>query len=271
MNLRSMYPRKNFDAQDLLDFRGDEVLVVTIEKVDYKTGQSRDFGEPKVDWFLFVEELRKPIKLPATAGYQIAEILGSDDTDDWVGRTIGIRPHQIQVPDPAGGKQHVWVVNFWNPGDRRPELPAKTDITGYADWTERDKQRLESRMLGAGSSPKALAGTDAGGGPLGAEKAAKIVVALRERGLGWEDLIASCRKAGVEHLIVGHEPAACPEALEQYARTLCSLNPKTQPVDDFAGEVAKLVQAWAPPATVKVGGDVVDTRTGEVVDDDIPF
>jgi len=277
-----MYPRKNFDAQDLLDAFGDEVVVVTIEKVDFKTGQSRDFGEPKVDWFLFVEELKKPIKLPPTAAFQIGEILKSDDTDEWVGQRVGMRPHQIEVPNPAGGKQFVWVVNFWPPANRSPVLPPKTDLTGYAGWTEAQKNRLESRLLGSSGhpSPKALAGRDAGEAPLGAEKAAKIVVALRERGLGWEDLIASCRKAGVEHLIVGFDPAECPGSLESYARTLCALNPKTQPVDDFDAEVAKLVRAWAPPAaahTKSVDGQVVDTRTGEVVggdmppDDDIPF
>ena len=90
MNIRHMFPQKHFDARDLRDMIGEEITAVTIEKVDFKTKQSKDFGDAKADWFLFVEELAKPIKISPTAGYQIADILGSQETDEWVGRVVGI-------------------------------------------------------------------------------------------------------------------------------------------------------------------------------------
>jgi hypothetical protein len=111
--------------------------------------------------------------------------------------------------------------------------------------------------------------------PLGAEAAAKIAVALKERGKTWTDLEAECKKAGCPELIVGMMPADCPQALADRARVFCAFNPVVAKVDDFDAEVAALVQQWSPPAspplTVK-GGEVVDTRTGEVIDtSDIPF
>ena len=67
MNIRHMFPQKHFDARDLRDMIGEEITAVTIEKVDFKTKQSKDFGDAKADWFLFVEELAKPIKISPTA------------------------------------------------------------------------------------------------------------------------------------------------------------------------------------------------------------
>lgn len=269
MNIRHMYPKKYFDAEDLRDFAGDASVPVTIERVDYKTANSTEIGEARVDWFLYVHELKKPIKIGARSGFQLGELLG-EETEGWVGRVVGIRAGQYE----AYGKWR-WGVEFYHVGDRKPTLAPKTDISGYGAWTPEQKQRL-TRALPPGSGAASAAGAAAvSSPPIGAEAAAKIVVALRERGLGWEDLIASCRKQGAEDLIVGKEPVDCPAALADVARVYCALHPRTSPVDDFAAEVAKLVQVWAPPPaginTDRVV-EVVDRTTGEVIDtSDIPF
>lgn len=266
MKLGQMFPKKHFDAIDLRDFAGEESVPVTIEKVDYRTIDSGEIGKAEVVWYLSVAELKKPIKINATSARQLEGILGSDDTDDWIGRVVGIRAVQVE----AYGKWH-WVVNFWNVGQRVPTLPMKTDLSGYSAWSRAEQDRLRGRLLTA-SSPNGAGAAGTPPAPIGPEAAAKIVVALKERGLGWEDLVASCRKQGAEDLIVGKEPGECPAALADVARVFCALHARTAPVADFAAEVAALVQAWAPPPAAAVAGEVVNPETGEVIDtSDIPF
>lgn len=289
MNVRNMYPSAKFDGLDLRDFMADDTMAITIERIDFKTEPSKYFGEPKVDWYIFARELKKPIKIPPRSGFEIAEILGEQDNDNWIGRTIGIKAVYADVY----GKG-MWLVNFWGVGNLQPILPAKTDLTGYGSWSDSQKTQLD-RLLAADRSsppPRRLAGggKDAAAAPMGARVAAGIIVALRERGTDWSGLEADCRRGECLELIDGMMPAACPIALAQRARVYCGLNPVTNPVDDATreAEIEKLIRGWEPPTSAEAekpeiaadAGEVIDKKTGEVIaepagdpvaDDGIPF
>lgn len=272
MNLRQMFPRLTFDASDLLDFAGDAIVPVTIEDVTYKTAAASNFGEAKIDYFLVFRELKRPIRLKGVVGDQLAAILGSFETDDWIGRVVGMRAHQITVPDPAGGTKQVWVPAFFAVAEgARPVLPLKTDIAGYKYWAPHERERLHRAM---GQLPPAPggAGHDAESAPMGVETAAKIVVSLKRRAKSWDDLVAHCKDVGAGALIDGHLPPDCPIRLVKVARAfVASLGAPTVALDETA-ETARLVASWTPPPTSTVDGDVVDVTTGEVIDDpDIPF
>ena len=241
MNIRHMFPQKHFDARDLRDMIGEEITAVTIEKVDFKTKQSKDFGDAKADWFLFVEELAKPIKISTTAGYQIADILGSQETDEWVGRVVGIGAVQIQT-----FTTRPWVVNFWATNDR-PVLPRKTDLTGYEQWSDAQKAKvLRALPPGAAPAPAAVSAEK-----LGAVNAARLIVRLRERGLGWEHLYAYCKAQDRRELINGMVPADCPADLLPVAKVFYSTHPVTAPCEDVDKAVTELVATWEPePAAV---------------------
>lgn len=263
MNIRHMFPQKHFDAHDLYDMLGDGITTVTIEKVDFKTKSSRDFGRPDADWFLFVEELKKPIKISPTSGFQLVDILKSDETDEWVGRRVGIGAVQIEVYD-----KRPWVVNFWATNDQ-PQLPHKTDLTGYARWTEAEKAKVLRRL-----PPGSGAGTTAAMAPtekLGAQTAARLLVRLRERGLGWDNLTAYCKAMDRLDLIAGMMPADCPAELLQIAKVFYATSPIIAKCEDIDKAVAEVIAGWEPEPAAK--GEVVDKTTGEVItpDDDIPF
>ncbi|MDL1873327.1 hypothetical protein FBR05_14190 [Deltaproteobacteria bacterium PRO3] len=112
MNLRGMFPRLTLDPEDLLAFVGEAVVPVTIEAIDYKTDRASGLGEAKIDYFVKFRELKRPVRLKKTSGEQIAAILGTSETDDWIGRVVGIRPAQILVPDPAGGNPWIVLTNL---------------------------------------------------------------------------------------------------------------------------------------------------------------
>lgn len=273
MKVRQMYPKPMFQAEDLAAFDETGITVVTIRSIDCKTGAAKNLGEMKIDWFMRVDELKKPIRLNPTAVSQIEACLRADDTDEWIGRKIGMQPTLWPVPDPKGGRQFVHVLNFYAVADDAlPSLPYQTDLSGYESWSDEQKRKLAAasrNMLPPGSPSPTAVRRDAPAAALGAERAAKIIVELRARGKTWADLQHECRQAGCPELIDGMLPPECPSALADRARVFCSLHPKTTEIKDPAAAVAQLVAQWAPPVPQS---EVIDPATGEVIrTDDIPF
>jgi len=275
MKTGQMFPRKTFNAEDLEAFNPDGITVVTIRELTYKTGEARNIGEAKIDYYLKCDELKKPLRLNMTSVGQIEAALGSDETDDWIGRRLGMQPMQWPVPNPKGGKSMVWVLNFYRVADDAPpSLPMQTDLTGYAGWTDGEKRRLQKMLpAGSGRSPTTGAGggKDAAPVPMGAETAARMIVRLRERGLSWSNLEAYCKNQGRPELISGMMPADCPAELLPIAKVFYSTTPVVEKCPDIDKAVADLVAGWEPePAAAKA--EVIDKTTGEVIDtDDIPF
>jgi len=279
MNVREMFPSKRFDAHDLRDFGSGEMIVVTIESIDFQSKDSKEVGVANVDWLMKVKELKKPIKFNSFSGYTLAEIFGTEESEEWVGRRIGIKPEVIN-----GYGKPMLVVNFWDCGPQLPVLPDNTDLTGFRRWTTDQQERLKRRCLpAANAAPEEPGGSVSGqlapAQAIGEQKAALIIVGLRERGLEWDNLVAHLKGKSLGSLIVGLEPGSCPQSIENHARAFLEAHPIATRFDDRQAEADKIIAGWRPPPTEAVAREVIDKATGEVKtagagippDDDIPF
>lgn len=101
MKLNNMFPRKYANGADL---NGQSVTVtvhsMTIEKL------SPHAGQPPMDRFiLHFSETQKGVILSRTLAEQIASILHSDDTDQWIGKKITLFPQPLTV----AGKSRIAI------------------------------------------------------------------------------------------------------------------------------------------------------------------
>lgn len=101
MKLNNMFPRKYANGADL---NGQSVTVtvdsMTIEKLSPHPGQ------PPMDRFiLYFAETQKGVILSRTLAEQIASILHSDDTDQWIGKKITLFPQPLTV----AGKSRIAI------------------------------------------------------------------------------------------------------------------------------------------------------------------
>ena len=88
MKMNEMYPSKWLRAQDV-----SEPTVATIRDFEMTRFQS-DEGE-QVKPALFFEECSAGFILNKTNATMIAAILKSDDTDNWIGKKIGLRSEMV--------------------------------------------------------------------------------------------------------------------------------------------------------------------------------
>lgn len=280
MRIEQMFPSPYLQAEDLRAYNNG-ITVVTIDEVTYKTKEARNVGEAEIDYFLKLRELRKPMRLKKINADSIAELLGTRETDDWRGQTIGIFPVQVRVPDPQGGTKPVWVINvdIVKP-TTAPQLSPNSDITGMAHESTVRGPALTGmgnrpRPVGSQAAQPGSALTTAGGNaPIGADKAIEIVDALHQRGKVWGDLEQHLRIAGQQDLVSGKLPPDAAAAVVPLARVFVRDMPKTRPAMTAAEKTA-VRNAWAPPPPAT---EVLDRTTGEVItpgsvppDDDIPF
>lgn len=97
MKLSSMFPRRYATGDDLQG----KSFTLTITHVNREKMRPQP-GAPEVDrWVLYFKETKKGVVLSRTLAYQVAEILGSEETDNWVGKAITIYPQPIQVAGKA--------------------------------------------------------------------------------------------------------------------------------------------------------------------------
>ena len=264
MNLRQMFPRATLDPEDVFYLVGPAGCTVEIQQVQYKTLEARRAGEAEIAYFLEVREFKRPIKLNRTSAYAIGEVLGTEETDDWLGRLITIRPTQISI-----GPNRVWVFDVDLVAPREPSaLPPKQDIAGLA--ADNKRRGLAAGTGGGGASagtgarlsaPAALAA------PIGIDQAASVVAALHERGKTQQDLYEFLKSLGLESGAAGRELPEWPTTTLAAVRTFVKMFPKcAAPMTEPA--IAAVKARWQPPAP-----EVINRRTGEVVtdDDDIPF
>jgi len=82
-----------FNVEDLRDSKFltqndvDPPVLATITG-SRKFDVSLDSEEPRIKWTLSFRELEKPLVLNMTNGQIIAAMVGSDNSDDWIGRQI---------------------------------------------------------------------------------------------------------------------------------------------------------------------------------------
>lgn len=88
-----MFPSRYITADEL----GEKSYNVTIKEIG-KESMRPSAGAPEVDkYVIYFNETKRGIVLGKTLATQIVKIIGSDDTDQWVGKQIQIYSEQVKV------------------------------------------------------------------------------------------------------------------------------------------------------------------------------
>lgn len=91
MKLSEMYPSKYLRGADL-----SAPVKVTIAKIQPERLYTPGVGE--VDgWVLYCERASKGVVLSKGLALSIAQALGADDTDEWIGKQIVLYPQPMRV------------------------------------------------------------------------------------------------------------------------------------------------------------------------------
>jgi hypothetical protein len=251
LHITQMFPSKYLAAEDLRALNPG-MTVVTIEKVDYKTGFSREVGQANIEYFLKLIEFKKWMRLNKFNGMLLADLFGGN-TDDWVGKCIQIFPIQI----PIAGK-HIWVINIAiDPPRTRPILPRDHDISGLA--AQAHNPGVQAPGLPPASTVPAAAGQE---GRLGIDTAAAIFGALIERNRTWDNFVAYMKDVNQGALVLNLEPPECSYAVREWAMKFCKLAPRVNAKPSDA-TLDSIKARWKPPAPAV--GDVVNHKTGELL------
>jgi hypothetical protein len=97
-----MYPRRYATGEDLQG----KAITLTIASIALEKMHPQANAPEVEKWVMYFKEARKGVVLNRTLAYQIAEFLGSEETDDWLGKSITIYPQPMTV---AGKK----VTAIW--------------------------------------------------------------------------------------------------------------------------------------------------------------
>ncbi len=265
MKLSQMFPKATLDAADLAAYY-QGTSVVTIERIDYRTFAGKKPGDAEIAYYLHTREFKKPFRIGPLLARMIEGVLKSDDTDEWIGRTIGLRPiYQRFVDRDSGHAKNVWVFDIdIQPPATPPQLPPKTDITGMAGQIKGGPlpgvTAGPARPALAGGAPVVANPNDAS--PMGADKAAAMLGAIGERGKTCDDLIKHMSMAGMSHLVAGKIPPDWPVSIIPTVHGFCRSFPKVKPPADAAA-LERFKAMWQPPAAAPPT-EVIDRQTGEV-------
>lgn len=118
--LSQMFPSPFLQAEDLP--RGQNTIVTIAKVYPGQAKQSQHGDEPEVKWNIRFNEFRKPMTLWKNTAKVIAEALGTDDTDRWIGRRIAIYAGTYQA---YGEIKPCINVDKFAPDDLQPQRPAQ--------------------------------------------------------------------------------------------------------------------------------------------------
>lgn len=90
-NIHDMFPGKYVKADELT-----KPVMVTIKDVELERVHNPRKGDTDV-WVIYFEEAKKGLILNKVNAFTIAEILGSPETDDWVGGRVELYPTTVRV------------------------------------------------------------------------------------------------------------------------------------------------------------------------------
>lgn len=245
--IREMFPSKFLQPEDL---PVGKPTVVTIREVYPEQAKRNAAGELEAEWTIRFAEYRKPMKLKAINARAIADVLGTEETDDWVDQTIGIFPTQVPV---HGKMVPVINVDIMKPQTR----PALTE------------KNVDKR-------------------PIGADAVARFLAHCKQYGGSFDGFMAHLKRHSPEGLVMafGVELADLPRCLAHEMKIyLDSLVPQQAPavegdvVDQTTGEVIetrrgqKTDPASVPGVTrgMPSARDIAGQDPPIDPDDDIPF
>lgn len=276
MYVSQMFKSKKTEMEDVLYALGEGWIHVTILGVDFKVFFDSETREEKPEYLLKLREFHKPVKLRANAARAIAQLLNTENTDDWIGKCIRIRAVKAFYGNTPWFGFDVDLVLPTGPST----LPANMDVSGSA------AECKVKKLPPGGSPPKGLVGATgaalpaAAMGSIGVDKALLLYSELDQRGKNFDDLRAWLKAAGMNHLVDGVAPPEYKLPVLQACKPFLAGIPKTRdkPSDST---LAVLRAGWVPPEQP----EVINTKTGEVIkpggvnagtlpqipEDDIPF
>lgn len=228
-----MFPKRFLDVMDLP--QDGSVVPVTIQQVYLDGFQMGGRGGPQQanpEWRLKFAEFAKPVSLRPKRAKEIAVLLGSENTDSWHGKRIGIH----------AGWYDAWGENKWG-------------ILVSQQPVEQLPNVQPMHQVGSSPAPMQL---PAKAQSLGADSAAEICCLLEERGKTWDDLRLHLVTGGFGEHINGKLPPDVPVVIKQTAWSYINSFPKCKEKPTHA----KFMAMWAPPA---ISGEVIDKSTGEVL------
>ena len=101
MKLNEMYPSKYVTGAD----PAGKTWPVTIARIQLERMRVSSSSPEIEKWVLYTAEGKRGIVLGRPLALQIGKILGSDDTDNWIGKKILVYPQAISV----AGEQRLVV------------------------------------------------------------------------------------------------------------------------------------------------------------------
>jgi len=114
MQLNEIFPKRYASAEEL---QGKEVTLTIARVVPEKMRVGPK--APEVQKFVvYFREARKGVVMGKSLAYQLAEVLGSEETNDWPGKVVTLAPVQMDV---AGRK----VLTF------QARRPASSAVAGH--------------------------------------------------------------------------------------------------------------------------------------------
>ena len=245
-----MYPPKYLSYKDLSP---NELVYVTITGVviHQATASTQRPGPPQpanqytraphqqgvqTDWLLWFQEFPKPLFLKKSKAAKIAKILGTDATEEWAGRRLGIYRGVWSNGGQAGEGLMI---------DDRPPPPASNAIVHAA----------------TGKDPKRLA-------PIPLHHVERFRGLLAEQGKSWDDFMlwTKCNSAEAFAAVYGEPFEAIPGLVLPWMRHyLDSLKgpPPAEVIDPITGEVQAAAALPAPSQQRTVERFI--GRTGDAV------
>jgi hypothetical protein len=122
MKISKMFPKRYATGEDLQG----KTITLTITTIALEKMHPQPNAPEAEKWVIYFKEAKKGIILSRTLANQIAEVLGSDETDEWLGKRIMVYPQPMTV---AGRKVTA--------------IRARTALKGQPP----DESRLPSRLM----------------------------------------------------------------------------------------------------------------------------
>ncbi|NDC63772.1 MAG: hypothetical protein EBZ59_07285 [Planctomycetia bacterium] len=228
-SLKSMFPRRFLGHEDIGP-AGSRVAVtirqVYIEQIR-KGGGPQSAMPAETEWRILFAEYPKPMGLRASRAKQIAKLLGSENTDDWIGQRIQLRVDWYD----AWGEQKLGILVD-------SELPPP--LRGH---------------IGQGRS---RVSADPDMRPIGQAAADRFLAAIKQLGTSYDAWIRWLKNnvdGGLE-LAAGVEIPSLPAELLRHMKTFLDSSVQTVPAHPGSGEASAAVRER----------ELVDPVTGEVID-----
>lgn len=127
MKVSEMFPKKYATGEDL----NGRAYTLTIARITQEEMRPQPGAPPQKKWVLYFREARKGVILSRTLAYQIAEAVGSEETNDWIGKPITIYPEPLIV---AGQKRIAIRARKANGGTPEPPPTLAEEEDEDEEW-----------------------------------------------------------------------------------------------------------------------------------------